>query len=193
MYHYSTLVLNSDYAPISVFPLHTIAAEEAIKRILNGTCYVHSEYDEFIKTPTVKMRWPAIIVRKKYLKKEKITSLNSNSLLYRDKKTCAYCGKTITSEKEASKDHVIPQSKGGKTVWENILLACKPCNNSKGDLPATGKWTPRFKPYIPTYNQLLSLRKNYPMEVPHESWIDFLGDWKAEVTVRGPARKNQNS
>jgi 5-methylcytosine-specific restriction endonuclease McrA len=27
---------------------------------------------------------------------------------------------------------VLPRSKGGKTVWENIVMACWPCNDAKG-------------------------------------------------------------
>jgi 5-methylcytosine-specific restriction endonuclease McrA len=29
-------------------------------------------------------------------------------------------------------DHVIPRSQGGKTVWENIVTACRECNRKKG-------------------------------------------------------------
>lgn len=29
-------------------------------------------------------------------------------------------------------DHVYPESKGGPTTPENIVLACRPCNRSKG-------------------------------------------------------------
>jgi HNH endonuclease len=29
-------------------------------------------------------------------------------------------------------DHVVPRSRGGKTVWTNILSACLRCNGQKG-------------------------------------------------------------
>ena len=46
---------------------------------------------------------------------------------------CAYCGK---SYKSLQQDHVIPLSKGGATIAENIVPACGRCNSSKGNRPA---------------------------------------------------------
>lgn len=44
---------------------------------------------------------------------------------------CAYCHRPFSSELPATIDHVVPLSKGGKHVIENIVLACKPCNSAK--------------------------------------------------------------
>lgn len=41
---------------------------------------------------------------------------------------CAYCG----SRDRIEVDHVIPFARGGKTVPENLVAACLPCNRSKG-------------------------------------------------------------
>ena len=30
-------------------------------------------------------------------------------------------------------DHVVPRSRGGDSVWENVVTACAPCNLRKGD------------------------------------------------------------
>ena len=30
-------------------------------------------------------------------------------------------------------DHVVPRSKGGESIWENVVTACAPCNLRKGD------------------------------------------------------------
>ena len=30
-------------------------------------------------------------------------------------------------------DHIIPHSRGGLTVWENLTLRCKPCNIAKSN------------------------------------------------------------
>ena len=30
-------------------------------------------------------------------------------------------------------DHIIPYSQGGLTVWENLILLCRPCNMAKRD------------------------------------------------------------
>ena len=41
---------------------------------------------------------------------------------------CSYCG----SNKQLSIDHIFPQKLGGKHTGDNLILACKTCNSSKG-------------------------------------------------------------
>jgi len=53
----------------------------------------------------------------------------------RDKFTCQYCKRT--KEEDGVKlqpDHIIPYSKGGETVFENLITACWDCNIGKSDL-----------------------------------------------------------
>lgn len=50
---------------------------------------------------------------------------------------CHYCLQPIHPRStNASIDHVVPVSKGGQDVWENIVLACKDCNEKKSNLNA---------------------------------------------------------
>ena len=46
---------------------------------------------------------------------------------------CFYCGKKL-SRRIATKDHVIPKSKGGGDSYQNIVNCCRDCNESKGNL-----------------------------------------------------------
>lgn len=46
---------------------------------------------------------------------------------------CFYCGKKL-SRRRATKDHVIPISKGGGNSKKNIVDACRKCNSEKGCL-----------------------------------------------------------
>ena len=177
-----TLVLNSDYSPISAFPLSVIDATEAVKRVVNGTCYVVEEYDRLIKSPNIEMNWPSVIIRKQYLKRENTAILRPEALYYRDDRKCAYTGKFL-SLKDVTIDHVIPESKGGKTEWNNVVIASYEANQAKGDKMPIGIWKPRIKPYTPTYSQLVALRKKYPIMVYHPTWVPYLGDWKAEIVV----------
>ena len=59
-----------------------------------------------------------------------------NDPFWRSVKTrkCHYCGSNITAE-TATQDHKIPVSKGSKMTKENIVFACKKCNQAKGSLP----------------------------------------------------------
>jgi hypothetical protein len=55
----------------------------------------------------------------------------------------------------------------------------------KADKAPVGRWIPRIKPFKPTYYQLLSNRKKFPITIDHESWLEFLGDWEGNITIRG--------
>lgn len=58
--------------------------------------------------------------------------LTNSALFYRDNCQCLYCGQYFTFA-ELSRDHVHPSSRGGLDVWENVVAACKRCNQFKGD------------------------------------------------------------
>lgn len=73
------------------------------------------------------------------------------ALVRRDGRACAYCsciltfaraerGKYVASK--ATIDHVIPISRGGAHIWENVCLACWRCNLSKGNRLLT-EWVRR--------------------------------------------------
>jgi hypothetical protein len=57
--------------------------------------------------------------------------VNKRDLWKRDNGECGYCQRPLTL-KEATIDHVIPQSHGGQTVWENVVTCCRSCNTRKG-------------------------------------------------------------
>lgn len=44
-------------------------------------------------------------------------------------KTCVYCN----SAKDLTTDHLIPRSRGGDDSSGNVVLACQPCNTSRGE------------------------------------------------------------
>ena len=51
-------------------------------------------------------------------------------VLERDNFTCTYCG---SKEAPFEADHVLPRSRGGLDVIENLVCACRRCNRSKKD------------------------------------------------------------
>ena len=43
---------------------------------------------------------------------------------------CHYCGGKFDRE-QLNMDHIVPISRGGKSVKGNVVLSCKKCNNDK--------------------------------------------------------------
>jgi len=99
---------------------------------------------------------------------------NRHNVWLRDMGQCQYCGVRLKTT-EFTYDHVLPQSRGGKTQWENIVVACIPCNHRKADrTPAEAKMRLRRDPFKPTQvpgqlSPALSWKEGMP-----ESWKSFL-------------------
>ena len=58
--------------------------------------------------------------------------ITRRAVLARDSWTCQYCGSTKSG---LTVDHVIPRSRGGKSVWENIVAACATLQPPQGQPP----------------------------------------------------------
>lgn len=179
-----TLVLNANYMPVSVFPLEHIPAEDAVTRILNGSCHTVFEYDRPILTPSLMMKWPSVIARNSNSRaKTQSVKLSKDTLFYRDHGMCAYCEKPLTIG-TTTYDHIHPQCLGGEHSWENVVASCALCNSKKGHHLPKGIWKPKHTPYTPNYWQLVKARKKFPIVIPHIDWQQFLGEWNADVVIR---------
>lgn len=79
------------------------------------------------------------MIRSKAFKAYKEWRWNIHDLLefnvekIRQNNYCWYCGKELEPSK-LTKDHVFPRSKGGDNDMDNIIMVCKTCNSSKGDM-----------------------------------------------------------
>src|SRR5690606_14737929 len=58
-------------------------------------------------------------------------ALSNNALFARDRMLCLYCGDSF-SRAHLTRGHVIPISKGGRDIWQNVVSACLHCNVRKG-------------------------------------------------------------
>jgi len=67
-------------------------------------------------------------------------------------------------------DHVIPLSKGGRTNWENIVVACHHCNERKGNRVER----PKSMPFKPDYWELVAKRKQLEFDIKHPVWEKYL-------------------
>ena len=68
-----------------------------------------------------------------FKKKERIPLNLRRRVIERDGKCCVYCDEDL-SDKEIHMDHVIAESKGGETTYNNLQVTCRKCNLAKGVL-----------------------------------------------------------
>jgi|TARA_R110000824_G_scaffold48526_2_gene137001 5-methylcytosine-specific restriction endonuclease McrA len=59
-----------------------------------------------------------------------------------DPKICAYCSKTWEKWKTSIGDHIVPLTRGGTDVLENMNPSCGSCNSSKNNRLLHAEWTP---------------------------------------------------
>jgi len=92
------------------------------------------------------------------VKKRGEVILSNKTLFGRDRNTCAYCLRTLPYQ-QLSRDHIVPTSKGGKDVWQNIVCSCKSCNHAKGNktLEDSG-FKLHYVPYIPNYAEAMIIQ-----------------------------------
>jgi 5-methylcytosine-specific restriction endonuclease McrA len=89
--------------------------------------------DNCVHTARALIRVPTVIVCCNYAKvPRKRPTLSARNIRERDGNRCQYTGRPLRPE-EGSIDHVVPRSRGGKTSWENCVLAHKEINARKGD------------------------------------------------------------
>ncbi len=121
----SALVLNATYEPLSVVPVR------------RAVCLVLSEKAEILHDDGTEVRSARhcvarpLVVRLRYVVKvpyHRRTALSRRAVFARDNHRCQYCGGHADSI-----DHVMPRSRGGEHIWENVAAACRPCNLRKRD------------------------------------------------------------
>lgn len=64
----------------------------------------------------------------KFYDKQSVSNEIRQLVFARDGFTCSYCGST----ENLSIDHILAESKGGKTIADNLQTLCRSCNSRKG-------------------------------------------------------------
>lgn len=119
------LVLNASYEPLCV-----VSVRRAVVLVLKEKAEVLHSADRVFHSERSQIVVPSVI-RLTYFVKVPFrarAALNRRAVFARDGNRCQYCNAPAENI-----DHVIPRSRGGQHVWENVVAACRPCNTRKED------------------------------------------------------------
>jgi 5-methylcytosine-specific restriction endonuclease McrA len=184
------LILNSSWVPIQICiwqkGMSHIASGKAKSLDKDFIAYKFVDWLEYSMLPEViddgysmvntinhKIAIPDIIVLDSYsgLPRSEV-KFTRQSIFERDKFICQYCGQQFKRE-ELEKEHVIPRSQGGLSVWTNIVTACGACNDKKaGMTPEQAGMKLIRKPVEPKWIGPFDKIRNKPNIRP--AWSHFL-------------------
>ncbi len=158
------LVLNQNYEPLNVCQVR-----RAVVLILNGKAEVIHNNSDPVRSATFSMISPSVVRLVQIVRRPRPhAKLTRHRIFSRDDYTCQYCGKQYN---ELTLDHVIPRYRGGKHKWDNVVSACKNCNQRKaGRTPAEAGMKLLKKPCEPPVGHSYLI---YPFHTPPE-WQDYL-------------------
>jgi hypothetical protein len=61
-----------------------------------------------------------------------VPRLTNEALFLRDRRLCCYCGDVFDGRTALlTRDHVLPLSRGGSDIWDNVVTSCRACNQKK--------------------------------------------------------------
>jgi 5-methylcytosine-specific restriction endonuclease McrA len=121
------LVLNASYEPLNV-----CSVRRAHVLVWKGKAEVIESHERPLRSASGAFIWPHVIRLLQYVRVPQAVKrrISRRALFARDGWRCVYCG---SSGGRLTLDHVVPRSRGGDSVWENVVTACAPCNLRKGD------------------------------------------------------------
>jgi len=97
------------------------------------SAHVATEGNQFIHAPGFRLMVPEVILLTQFNRvPPRSVKFNRRNIYLRDNFTCQYCG-TKPPREELTIDHVVPRSRGGRSSWQNVVLACQKCNARKGN------------------------------------------------------------
>ena len=159
------LVLNASYEPLNV-----TTVRRAHVLVFKGKAEVIEELEQPLRSATGAFPWPHVIRLVQYVRVPRTLQrkISRRALFARDGWRCMYCG---TTTGRLTLDHVVPRSRGGGSVWENVVTSCAPCNLRKGNrLPEELEMHMLVKPRIPTPALFVTLSAS---RIP-ERWQPYL-------------------
>jgi 5-methylcytosine-specific restriction endonuclease McrA len=190
------LVLNRSYLPI-----HITVVRRALSLLYQGIARaVDDQYRTFDFASWVDLaadedsiglvnraiRVPRVILLQGYDRiPRRYVRFSRFNIYSRDQNRCQYCGRQFPRA-ELNLDHVVPRSKGGTSIWENVVCSCHRCNRLKGGRTPVEAGMhlirqPRRPQWTPFMTETYSLRR-------YKEWMPFLSAvdaayWNTELVA----------
>lgn len=164
------VLLNYDFTIIN-----NIDVKKFAKLLIKGKAHVLNDRNDkdlsehikdcvvYMKPKIVRMLYQISDIASRHIK------YNRQRVFLRDKYTCQYCG---AKPSKLTIDHVMPESRGGKTTYENCVTACFECNCFKDDrTPEEAGMKLRRKPFHPSIVDFFRIKfGNFDFEGIEINW-----------------------
>lgn len=142
------LLLNSSYEPMLV-----LTWQKALILWFQEKVEVLEFHSVFARSVSRSFQIPSVLRLKTYVRPKiygRVRFCRDNIYL-RDNYTCQYCAVRLPT-KQLTLDHVVPASKRGPNTWQNVVTACRACNQRKADRTPELAHMPLIrKPHVPSW------------------------------------------
>lgn len=164
----SVLVLDMGYQPHRI-----VSWQRAVTLLFQGKVEVIEEFDEELRGVTIVIKMPAVVRLLNKVRGKRSIKFSRINVAMRDEFCCQYCLEKFPLRK-LTYDHVLPRAQGGKTRWENIVMACYGCNEKKGNrTPEKAGMKLKTKPVKPTWLPVVGFRVEASMSIP-DQWANWM-------------------
>lgn len=165
-----SLLLNASFEPMKI-----VCWQKAIILWFQGKVEILEYHPLIVRSSRLTFQVPSVLRLKSYVRPRPLNRIrfSRENVYIRDNFTCQYCGNRMPG-RDLTLDHVVPASKNGAKTWNNVVAACRPCNQKKGNRtphaarmpllkePATPSWLPLSNEELPS------------VDIVPESWRPYL-------------------
>ncbi len=179
------LALNASYEPLTILPV-----ERALRLVIDSKAEIlEVDATRVFRSQRQEVVCPTVIrlVRFVHVPRRFRRQVTNTFLFARDGYRCQYCGchrSALRGRDFLTRDHVVPLSRGGENLWENVVTACSKCNNRKANhLPTECGMHPVRTPTEPNHVELVWAVRRVT-EVQAKYIAMFYGDDVLDVLQR---------
>ena len=146
-------------------PLGVVAARRAVVLVLKEKAEVVATDGLVFRSEALAIEAPSVVRLHRFVRVpfRARAPLTRRAVFARDEWRCQYCGRGAENL-----DHVLPRSRGGEHVWENVVAACRRCNAKKENrLPEEAGLRLARRPFAPADGFRLTLGRLEPAWEPY--------------------------